>query len=134
MKLLQKFLVGTLVAMAMSGTAWAQDPVGKWVGTLKAPGQDLPLVLIVIKDGDGNLSGRLESTSQAPGQWIPVDTVATAESPNGIALNFAIAALGAEYKSVWNADVKVWVGTLTQNAQPMKMTMTRAQMPATLPW
>ena len=129
MKSVRILLAGALSAAAMIGTAWAQDPVGKWVGTLKAPEQELPLVVIVTKDDAGKLSAKLESTSQAPGVWVPVDTVASTVSPNETTLTFSIAALGADYKGVWNTTANVWVGTLTQNAQPMKLTMTRAAMP-----
>lgn len=50
------------------------------------------------------------------------------------ALTFSIAALLADYRGVWNTDAKVWVGTLTQNGLPMKLTMTRGAMPGSAFW
>ena len=107
--------------------AWAEDAAGKWIGTVKAPGQDLPIVLIISKATDGKLSATLESTAQAPGALIPVDMVAS----DGATLTFSIATLLAEYKGVWNAEAKSWIGELIQSDFPMKVTMTRAQVKPT---
>jgi hypothetical protein len=124
MKSMRRLVVGVLAATLMAGSAWAEDATGKWIGTVKAPGQDLPIVLIVSKAADGKLSATLESTAQAPGTLIPVDTVAS----DGATLTFSIAALLAEYKGVWNSEAKLWVGELTQSDLPMKLTMMRAQL------
>ena len=102
----------------------AQEPAGKWYGTVKAPGEDLPVVLIVSKEADGKLSAKLESTSQAPGQWIPVDSV----TADGMTLTLSIAALQADYKGVWNTEAKVWVGALMQAGTAMNLTMTSGAM------
>jgi hypothetical protein len=116
-----------LAATVMAGSAWAEDVAGKWIGTVKAPGQYFPVVLIVTKAADGKLSATLESTSQAPGTLIPVDAVTS----GGATLTFSIAAFLAAYSGVWNSEAKVWVGELTQSDLPMKLTMTRAQLKPT---
>ena len=127
MKSMRRLVVGLLAATAMAGSAWAEDAAGKWIGTVKAPGQELPIVLIISKATDGKLSATLESTAQAPGALIPVDMVAS----DGATLTFSIATLLAEYKGVWNAEAKSWIGELIQSDFPMKVTMTRAQVKPT---
>lgn len=124
MNSVRMLLTGAAFTAVFAGIASAQEPAGKWIGTLKAPGQDLPLVLIVTKATDGALSATLESTAQAPGHLIPVDAVTATDTT----LTFSISALLADYKGDWNTEARVWVGTFTQGGTAMKLTMTRGSM------
>jgi hypothetical protein len=121
MRSIRRIIVGALIACAIAAPAFAQDAVGKWVGTVKAPGQDLPIIVVIAKDGAGKLSATLESTSQAPGVLLAADTVAN----EGDKLSLTFDRIMGDYKATWNAEAKVWVGTWTQAATPMKLTMTR---------
>lgn len=122
MRAIRRIIAGALVAAALAAPALAQDAVGKWTGVVKAPGQDLPIVVIVTKDGAGKLSATLESPSQAPGMLIPADTVAN----EGETFAMTIAALRAEYSANWDGGARSWVGKFTQSGTPMDLTMTRA--------
>lgn len=122
MNSVRRIVSGALIAAAMAAPAFAQDAVGKWTGIVKAPGQDLPIVVIVTKDAAGKLSATLESPSQAPGLQIAADTVAN----EGDTFAMAIAALRADYKATWNSGAKAWVGSFVQSGTPMDLTMTRA--------
>ena len=122
MTAMRRIIVGALVAAVMVAPAFAQDAVGKWVGTVKAPGQDLPIVVVIAKDSAGKLSATLESTSQAPGVLLAADTVTN----EGDKFSLTFEKILGDYKATWNAEAKVWVGTWTQAQTPMKLTMTRA--------
>lgn len=121
MKAMRRIVVGALIAAAMATPALAQDAVGKWIGTVKAPGQDLPIVVVIAKDAAGKLSATLESTSQAPGVLLAADTVTN----EGDKLLLTFDRILGDYKATWNTEAKVWVGTWTQAETPMKLTMTR---------
>lgn len=122
MKSIRMLLLSAVSASVMIGTAAAQDAVGKWEGTVKAPGGDLPVVIAITKDSGGKLSATLESTSQAPGVLLAADTVTN----EGGELTLTFDRIQGDYKGTWNSEARVWVGTWTQAETPMKLTMTRA--------
>src|SRR5690349_2043847 len=67
-----RWVVLGMLAMTAAPFAMAQEPAGKWTGIVKAPGLDIPLVLVVTKAADGKLSATVESPNQAPGMLMPV--------------------------------------------------------------
>lgn len=121
MNSMRRLMVAALSAFAMIGIAHAQDAVGKWAGTVKAPGMDLPVIVTITKADDGKLVANLESTSQAPGVLLAADTVKN----EGDTLTLTFERIDGDYKASWNSEAKVWVGTWTQADTPMKLTMTR---------
>jgi uncharacterized protein len=118
-----KTIRGLLLAaasLAMAASAWAEDAVGKWTGTLTGtPQGDLPLVITVAKASDGKLSANLESPAQAPGMMIPATTIAS----DGTTLSFTVDNLQVSYSGKWDAAKKAWVGTFTQGGSlPLSLT------------
>lgn len=122
MKSMRPVLLGML-AVAAAPFAWAQDPAGKWTGNVKAPGAEIPIVLVVMKAADGKLSATLESPKQAPGMVMPLDSIAV----TGDTLTFAMAQILGDYKGTWNESAKMWDGIWTQNGTPMELDLTRAE-------
>lgn len=118
-------LAGAMAAgmLLTAPSALAQDAQGKWTGAVKAPGQDIPLVLTVTKAADGTLTASMESPSQAPGMVIPLDSITVANGE----MTFAMAQILGDYKGKWNADTKIWDGTWTQDGTAMELDLAKAQ-------
>lgn len=121
MKSMRGVVLGVL-AMAAAPFAWAQEPAGKWTGNVKAPGAEIPIVLVIAKAADGKLSATLESPSQAPGMAMPVDSVALTDGE----LTFAMAQILGEYKGKWSESAKTFDGTWTQGGTAMELDLARA--------
>lgn len=110
-------------SLAMAASAWAEDAVGKWSGTLTGtPQGDLPLVITVAKGADGKLTANLESPAQAPGMMIPATTIAS----DGKTIAFTVDNLRVSYSGTWDAAKKAWVGTFTQGGA-LPLTLTRVK-------
>jgi pimeloyl-ACP methyl ester carboxylesterase len=102
-----------LLAIALAAPARAQQPIaGDWNGVLTTPGGPLRLILTIRQGADGALSAELESPDQAPGQKIPVPTIAMADGR----LSFAIPLIGARYEGQWQAGRQVFAGNFRQAA------------------
>ncbi|HLX25074.1 MAG TPA: hypothetical protein VKR38_17125 [Usitatibacter sp.] len=54
-----KILVPLLLASTAALPCAAADPSGRWSGTAKVPGRDMPIVLDLAKDGSGAWAGSL---------------------------------------------------------------------------
>jgi hypothetical protein len=107
-------------SLAMAASAWAEDAVGKWAGTLVGtPQGDLPLVITVAKGADGKFSANLESPAQAPGMLIPATTIAS----DGATIAFTVENLRVSYSGKWDAAQKAWVGAFTQNGGSMPLSL-----------
>ncbi|WP_395612886.1 hypothetical protein [Allosphingosinicella sp.] len=102
-----------LVAMLVAAPAAAQDNwAGDWHGTLTTPRGQLRLVLTLRQAQGGALTAELESIDQAPGQKIPVPTVALASGR----LTFAIPAFGLTYEGVLDPTGNRFNGTVHQSS------------------
>ena len=113
-------------SLAMAASAWAEDAVGKWTGTLMGtPQGDLPIVITVAKGADGKLTANLESPAQAPGQQMPATTITS----DGATIAFALASVpgSPSYTGKWDAAKKAWVGTFTQGGGSLPLSLTRAK-------
>lgn len=76
MKSVRRIIVGAVITLALAAPIFAQDAVGKWTGTVKTPGGDLPIIFVVTKDTTGKLGATLESPLQAPGMLLVADAAA----------------------------------------------------------
>jgi pimeloyl-ACP methyl ester carboxylesterase len=113
-----------LLAALLAAPAAAQQPdwAGDWNGTLALPGgQQFRLIVTIAAAPGGGLSGRLESVDQAPGQKIPIDTVAVADGR----LTFAMPAIRATYEGRWDPARNLFAGTFTQNGTPLPLDLAR---------
>lgn len=115
-----------LVAMLVAAPAAAQDNwAGDWHGTLTTPRGQLRLVLTLRQAQGGALTAELESIDQAPGQKIPVPTVALASGR----LTFAIPAFGLTYEGVLDPTGNRFNGTVHQSSD-LPLMLDRGPFPA----
>ena len=109
-----KLSIGALagfIFILLAGAARAdEDPAGDWIGTLATPGGTLRLLVTATPTAEGEYSGVLESVDQAPGQKIPMSTFFIDEGE----MRFEIAAMGARYQGVWNAQAEYYEGEFNQ--------------------
>ena len=114
------FLLAALVAAPSA--AQPQDWTGDWHGTLAITGgQRLRVIVTIAAAPGGGLSGQLESVDQAPGQKIPIDSLAITDGR----LTFAMAALRATYEGRWDPARNLLAGTFTQNGTPLPLDLAR---------
>lgn len=115
-----------LLAAFGAAPAAAQGNVsGDWHGTLVTPRGQLRMLLTIHPGADGALSAELESVDQAPGQKIPVPTIAVA---NG-RLTFAVPAFNLTYAGDWEPAGNRFNGILRQGAD-MPLVLARGAFPA----
>ncbi|MBO6797839.1 alpha/beta fold hydrolase [Maricaulis sp.] len=107
---LTRVLLPLILSALISLPALAQEATRNWIGTLDTPAGSLRLLLKVSEDQDGNQTAFLESLDQAPGQNIPVTTVALDDE----SLSFSIANMGAQYSGDWNAETNLYEGEFQQ--------------------
>jgi hypothetical protein len=110
------------LALAAIAPAWAEDAVGKWLGNVKSPEGEIPLVLTVTKDAAGKLAAVAESPEQAPGMQIPTENVVS----DGLKLSFDVSVVAGDYAGTWDEAKKAWVGTWKQNGLEMPLDFARA--------
>jgi hypothetical protein len=113
MKKLVSILALLLAALAAAPAA-AQAPnwTGDWHGTLVTARGQLRMLLTIRAGADGALTAELESVDQAPGQKLPVATVAV----TGGRLTFAVPRYSLSYEGTWDAVGNRFNGTLHQSA------------------
>jgi hypothetical protein len=121
MKIARMTMAAASLMLGVAAAAWAEDPVGHWVGSLKQQdGTSLAVGLKVTKGADGKLAGVGESAQSA--DPIPMENLAS----DGAKLSLTSAALQGSYEGVWDAASKSWKGTWTQNGQGQPLALTRA--------
>jgi len=113
-----------LKALALSAllavTAFGQNIVGTWQGTLTTPQRDLRLVMKVTRADDESLKAVFYSIDQN-GQGIPGNAV----SLQGTAFKAAIPAIGGQYEGKLSADGNTITGTFTQGG-PLPLILMKA--------
>lgn len=116
-------ILAALLAVLLAPAAHAaQEPwTGDWHGTLTTPIGALRLLLTIRQSADGALAAELESVDQAPGQKIPVPTIAIADGR----LTFAMPAIRATYEGRWDPARTLFAGTFTQNGTPLPLDIAR---------
>jgi pimeloyl-ACP methyl ester carboxylesterase len=112
MKRLISILALLLAALGAAPAAAQGNVTGDWHGTLVTPRGQLRMLLTIRAGADGALTAELESVDQAPGQKIPVATVAVA----GGRLTFAVPVYSLTYEGTWDAAGNRFNGMLHQGA------------------
>src|SRR5579859_1175985 len=120
---MKRGLVLILVFMG-AGLARAQDIAGDWMGTLRAGGAELRLVLHVTKGADGSLKATLDSIDQPGANGIPVNSITL----KGSKLSLGIDAVHGTYEGKVAADAQTISGTWTQG-QPLPLEFKRTTAP-----
>lgn len=123
MTIIKRLAVVAAAAIACAGAGWAQEAAGKWTGSVKVQGTEIPLIVTVTKGANGALSGGLESPSQAPGMVIPIDTIKADDE----LFSFAIAAIDGDFMGVWQAESKSWSGAWTQSGMSFPLELKPAR-------
>jgi hypothetical protein len=114
-------IVATSLMFSVAAAAWAEDPVGRWVGSLKQQdGTSLGVGLKVAKGADGKLVG-VGETAQSTDP-IPMENMIS----DGSKISFSSAAVQGSYEGSWDDASKSWKGTWTQNGQGQPLALTRA--------
>jgi hypothetical protein len=118
-------LIPTLVAAALvASPVLAEDAVGDWVGKVKAPG-DVELTLAAhIQKAAGGLEGYAESPDQVVDRIPLADIAATPDS-----LIFTVPSVSGRFTGKWDPAAKAWVGTFTQGAFDMPLSLARGLPP-----
>ncbi|HEV7659467.1 MAG TPA: alpha/beta hydrolase [Allosphingosinicella sp.] len=116
-------ILAALLAVLLAPAAHAaqEDWTGDWHGTLTTPIGALRLLLTIRQGPDGALAAEAESVDQAPGQKLPVATIAIA----GGRLTFAMPAIRAAYEGSWDPARSLFAGTFTQNGTPLPLDLAR---------
>ncbi|HET6971445.1 MAG TPA: hypothetical protein VFH92_09995 [Phenylobacterium sp.] len=114
-----------LAAALLPVMAFAQEVAGDWIGKVTVPtGDQLTVTFHFEAAADGAWQGYAGSPDQAT-TTLPVSEIKAA----GDTLSFATPAVGATYAGKWDPAAKAWVGTLTQRATPMPLTLTHGLPP-----
>lgn len=120
-KHLGRALFTTTLAALSLGVLLAQDMVGTWQGTLKAPnGKELKMVSKISRAATEKLAATFYSIDQG-GQAIPAGAV----TQQGAALKIDIPAIGGSYEARLSGDGNTLTGTFNQGA-PMPLVLVRA--------
>ena len=119
-------ILALLAAALLATPAAAQDNwTGDWHGTLTTPRGQLRMLLTIRAGENGALTAELESVDQAPGQKIPVPTIAI----TGGRLTFAVPAFSLTYEGSADAAGNRFTGTLHQGAD-LPLVLARGGFPA----
>jgi hypothetical protein len=103
--------------------AFAEDPVGVWVGDLKIPGADLHLAVHLRRDGAGALSGSFDSLDQGV-RGLPLGEItASADS-----LTFTVPNILGTFTGAWQPGTKHWSGTWRQGQANLPLELARGEV------
>lgn len=116
-------ILAALLAVLLAPAAHAAQEAwtGDWHGALTLPGGQQLRLIVTIAAAPGGYSGQLESVDQAPGQKIPMESLAISDGR----LTFAMPALRAAYEGRWDAARNLFAGTFTQNGAPLPLEFAR---------
>lgn len=120
---------GVVLALAMAGlwpaAAAAQEVAGDWIGKVTLPtGDQLTITAHFTPGAGGGWEGYAGSPDQTTAR-LPM----TGVKADGDALSFATPAVNATYAGKWDPAAKGWVGTLTQGAFDMPLTLVHGVPP-----
>jgi len=119
-----RILSAIIMSAALLMTACASDrnknkAVGDWHGQLDTGSGKLTLIVTIKEDGEGALSGVMETPDQAPGTLISITTV-TAQDDH---LHLDLQPVAAVYDGDWNASEKSWSGVWKQSGVELPLTL-----------
>ncbi len=115
-------LVGLPVALGAQ-IAFAEDPVGVWVGDVKSPGGDLHLAVRLRREGSGVLTGSFDSLDQGV-RGLPLGEV-TASTDS---LTFTVPSIGGSFTGTWQTGTKHWSGTWRQGQAILPLELARGEV------
>ena len=116
-------LVGLSLTLS-APIAFAEDPVGVWVGDLKIPGADLHLAVHLRRDGTGALTGSFDSLDQGV-RGLPLGEVTTTVD----SLTFTVPNIGGTFSGTWQTGTKHWSGTWRQGQTNLPLEFARGEVP-----
>ena len=93
---------------------------GVWEGTLDANGTQLRLRFNFTKNGDGSITGTLDSVDQGV-NGLPINTI----SRTGDAVKMDVKAIGGTYEGTLDKDASTIKGTWSQGGGSLPLTMQR---------
>ncbi|HXA99725.1 MAG TPA: hypothetical protein VNW05_04310 [Steroidobacteraceae bacterium] len=112
------------ISLALSAPiAFAEDPVGVWVGELKIPGADLHLAVHLRRDGTGALTGSFDSLDQGV-RGLPVGEVTASVD----SLSFTVPSIGGTFSGTWQTGTKHWSGTWRQGQADLPLELARGEV------
>lgn len=121
---LHRTIAAAVAMLALSAsTAFAEDAVGKWAGTVKASEGLVPVAVVIAKAPDGKLTGTTQSAKKNAGAPLKMENV----SSDGKTLSFDVPGASGGFKGDWQADKKAWVGRWASEDGPLDMVLTRAK-------
>jgi hypothetical protein len=117
--------LGLVAAGLLPTVASAQDVAGDWIGKVKLPtGAELTITAHFAPGAGGAWEGYAGSPDQTTANLPMTDIKA-----GGEALSFAAPTANATYAGKWDPAAKAWVGTLTQGAFDMPLTLVHGAPP-----
>src|SRR5277367_3153031 len=116
-------LAGLLLALS-APIAFAEDPVGVWVGELKIPGADLHVAVHLRRDGTGALTGTFDSLDQGV-RGLPLGEVTASID----SLTFTVPSVRGTFTGTWQAGTKHWSGTWRQGQADLPLELARGEVP-----
>jgi hypothetical protein len=115
-------LVGLSLALS-APIAFAEDPVGVWVGELKTPGADLHLAVHLRRDGTGALTGSFDSLDQSV-RGLPLGEVTASVD----SLTFTVPSIGGSFTGTWQTATKHWSGAWRQGQANLPLEFARGEV------
>jgi uncharacterized protein len=115
-------LVGLSLALS-APIAFAEDPVGVWVGDLKIPGTDLHVAVHLGRDGTGALTGSFDSLDQGARGLSLGEVTASADN-----LTFTVPSIGCTFTGTWQTGTKHWSGIWRQGSANLPLELARGEV------
>jgi len=115
-------LVGLSLALS-APIAFAEDPVGVWVGNLKIPGADLHLAVHLRRDGSRALTGTFDSLDQGV-RGLPLGEVTVSVD----SLTFTVPSIRATFTGTWQTGTQHWSGTWRQGQTDLPLELARGEV------
>jgi len=115
-------LVGLSLTLS-APIAFAEDPVGVWVGELKIPGADLHLAVHLRHDATGALTGSFDSLDQGVRGLALGEVTAMVDR-----LTFTVPNIGATFSGTWQTGTKHWSGTWRQGQAELPLEFARGEV------
>src|SRR5277367_429392 len=116
-------LAGLLLALS-APIAFAEDPVGVWVGELKIPGADLHVAVHLRRDGTGALTGTFDSLDQGA-RGLPLGEVTASVD----SLTFTVPSVRGTFTGTWQTGTKHWSGSWRQGSANLPLELARGEVP-----
>ncbi len=112
--------LGIAAVVTVAAPAAAQDAVGDWAGTLQVtPEVRLPLVVHILRDDAGVVTGTMDSPSQSA-RGIPLGDIVLTEGK----MAFTVPQVAGRYEGTWDEPAKSWKGQWSQSGMTWPLDLT----------